>query len=48
MQHKDFTTRLQLRHAIVQGPFGGSLSTARLAACVSDHRSSLSGAMQIV
>lgn len=30
------TRRLGLRHPIVQGPFGGGLSTARLAATVSD------------
>ena len=30
------TRRLGIRHPIIQGPFGGGLSTARLAATVSD------------
>jgi len=36
MRSSDFTSRLQLRHPIVQGPFGGGLSTAHLTACVSN------------
>lgn len=35
MKRSDVAARLGVRHPIVQGPFGGGLSTARLAAAVS-------------
>lgn len=36
-QHGELKRRLGLRHSIIQGPFGGGLSTVELASAVSNH-----------